>query len=353
MAAPALLPPDAICPLTLELMEDPVVVADGHSYERRAIEAWFARGHRRSPRTNLPLPHPVLVPNHALRGLIAELVARGATTSTRSTQGDWEARIPKIEQEAWPDNAPVQAEWGLDPAFVRTITSLLNKITAEKFEDISAKIVDHIVYSVHVTHVTQRIFHSATQQHLYGPLYADLCGALQETLDANPPFPTASNNFRAALQTQAANSLRDALDREVEHDLISKSVLVGAFRFIGCLLARRLLPLTVLRDSTEGLLADSSPLAVELLLALLATVGPALDTDIWWQSSIRGSCRQHLDEVFARARELAYTERGVPPRLRFLIRNLLDTRASRWVPRCAPEAPVKLNEIRVRCGLLA
>jgi hypothetical protein len=333
-------------------MEDPVVVADGHSYERRAIEAWFARGHRRSPRTNLPLPHPVLVPNRALRGVIGELVSRGAA-NTRSLPGDWEARIPKIEPEPWPESAPVQANWGLDPGFVRSITGLLNKITAEKFETISAKLVGHIVYSVHITHITQRIFESATLQHLYGPLYADLCGALLETLDATPPFPTASANFRAALQSEAANALRDALAREVEPDLRSKSVLVGSMRFIGSLLARRLLPLAVLRESTERLLADSRPLAVELLLALLATVGPALDTDIWWQSSIRGSARQHLDEVFARARELAYTERGVPPRLRFLLRNLLDTRASRWVQRCAPEAPMKLNEIRVRCGLFA
>lgn len=329
-----------------------MVVADGHSYERRAIEAWFARGHRRSPRTNLPLPHPVLVPNHALRGLIAELVARGAA-SMRSPPGDWEARIPKIEPEPWPETARLPANWGLDPGFVRSLRSLLNKITAEKFESISAKIVGHIVYPVHVTHVTQRIFRSSTLQHLYGPLYADLCGSLQETLDATPPFPTASAVFREALQAEAATALRDALSPEVEHDLRSKSALVGAFRFIGYLLARRLLPLAVLRDCTERLLADSSPLAVELLLALLATVGPALDTDIWWQSSIRGSCRQHLDEVFAKARELAYTERGVPPRLRFLLRNLLDTRASRWVPRCAPEAPMKLNEIRMRCGVLA
>jgi hypothetical protein len=333
-------------------MEDPVVVADGHSYERRAIEAWFARGHRRSPRTNVPLPHPVLVPNHALRGLIAELVARGAAT-TRSLPADWEARIPKIAAEPWPASAPPQADWGLDPGFVKSMTGLLNKITVEKFEGISAKIVGHIVYPVHVTHVTERIFRSATHQHLYGPLYADLCGCLLETLEATPPFPTASAAFRAALQTEAANALHDALAREVELDLTSKSTLVGAFRFIGYLLARRLLPLAVLRDCTERLLADSSPLAVELLLALLATVGPALDTDIWWQSSIRGSYRQHLDEVFARARELADTERGVPPRLRFLLRNLLDTRASRWVPRIAPEAPVKLNEIRARCALTA
>lgn len=31
------------CPITREIMEDPVVTADGHSYERRAIEEWLQR----------------------------------------------------------------------------------------------------------------------------------------------------------------------------------------------------------------------------------------------------------------------------------------------------------------------
>lgn len=64
----------AICPITQEIMEDPVVCADGHSYERGAIEKWL-QTRQTSPSTNAPLLHKNLVPNHALRNLIAE--ARG------------------------------------------------------------------------------------------------------------------------------------------------------------------------------------------------------------------------------------------------------------------------------------
>jgi hypothetical protein len=31
----------AICPITLEVMTDPVCTTDGHVYERSAIEGWF------------------------------------------------------------------------------------------------------------------------------------------------------------------------------------------------------------------------------------------------------------------------------------------------------------------------
>ena len=34
-------PKDLLCPLTLDLFEDPVVAVDGHTYERAAIEKWF------------------------------------------------------------------------------------------------------------------------------------------------------------------------------------------------------------------------------------------------------------------------------------------------------------------------
>lgn len=60
-----------VCPITLVLMADPVMAADGHSYERAAITAWLA-GHDTSPATNLPLEHKRLVDNHALRTSIAE-----------------------------------------------------------------------------------------------------------------------------------------------------------------------------------------------------------------------------------------------------------------------------------------
>lgn len=64
--------PACICPITQDVMEDPVVCADGHSYERSAITQWLL-ARDTSPCTNAPLPHKNVVPNHALRNLIAEV----------------------------------------------------------------------------------------------------------------------------------------------------------------------------------------------------------------------------------------------------------------------------------------
>jgi hypothetical protein len=59
------------CPLSLETMADPVVAADGQTYERAHISRWF-ESHDVSPVTNQPLSHKHLVPNLALKNLIAE-----------------------------------------------------------------------------------------------------------------------------------------------------------------------------------------------------------------------------------------------------------------------------------------
>ena len=70
--APPPEPPDAfVCPITQELMDDPVIAFDGHTYERRAIERWFKR-RQTSPKTGEQLANAVLLPNHGMRGLIVE-----------------------------------------------------------------------------------------------------------------------------------------------------------------------------------------------------------------------------------------------------------------------------------------
>ena len=74
-------PNDFLCAITQEPMIDPVLAADGHTYERAAIETWLAQNRTRalSPKSGLPLANRTLVPNHALRGAIEQYQPRGAS----------------------------------------------------------------------------------------------------------------------------------------------------------------------------------------------------------------------------------------------------------------------------------
>ncbi|CAI5516940.1 unnamed protein product [Closterium sp. Naga37s-1] len=63
------------CPITLEVMQWPVVAADGHTYEESALREWLSVSSL-SPKTLMPLPHLQLTPNHALRSLIRDWMER-------------------------------------------------------------------------------------------------------------------------------------------------------------------------------------------------------------------------------------------------------------------------------------
>lgn len=55
-----------MCPISHDVMEDPVFTTDGHTYERTAIDNWL-RLHSTSPITGLALASKSLRPNFALR----------------------------------------------------------------------------------------------------------------------------------------------------------------------------------------------------------------------------------------------------------------------------------------------
>jgi len=64
-------PPSFYCPISQQCMHDPVVLSDGHSYERRHIERWL-QDHGTSPVSGLLLRQKDLFSNHALRNAIEE-----------------------------------------------------------------------------------------------------------------------------------------------------------------------------------------------------------------------------------------------------------------------------------------
>uniref|UniRef100_A0A674EU43 WD repeat, SAM and U-box domain-containing protein 1 n=1 Tax=Salmo trutta TaxID=8032 RepID=A0A674EU43_SALTR len=68
-------PDEFLCPITREVMKDPVIAADGYSYEREAIESWISAKNRSSPMTNLPLPTTLIMPNRSLKTAIGRWTA--------------------------------------------------------------------------------------------------------------------------------------------------------------------------------------------------------------------------------------------------------------------------------------
>ncbi len=66
-------PNDWYCPITHEIMKDPVIGPDGHTYERAAIEQWLSSNDK-SPITRKPMQTTSLIPNFALRNTIEAFI---------------------------------------------------------------------------------------------------------------------------------------------------------------------------------------------------------------------------------------------------------------------------------------
>lgn len=64
------IPPYFRCPLSLELMIDPVIVASGQTYERVFIQKWLDHGLNICPKTRQTLAHTNLIPNYTVKAMI-------------------------------------------------------------------------------------------------------------------------------------------------------------------------------------------------------------------------------------------------------------------------------------------
>ncbi|KAK9270022.1 hypothetical protein L1049_025595 [Liquidambar formosana] len=108
------IPHEFLCPITLEIMTDPVIVASGQTYERDSIEKWLDSNHRTCPKTRQTLAHLSLAPNYALRNLILQWCEKN------------NFQIPKRDASAVSENDSIENK--------EEISSLVQNICSSQLE---------------------------------------------------------------------------------------------------------------------------------------------------------------------------------------------------------------------------
>jgi len=68
-------PNEFFCPLTQDIMVNPVTTSSGHTYEWSEIAQWFKEGNNKDPSTLKVLNNTLLYPNHALRSSINNFIS--------------------------------------------------------------------------------------------------------------------------------------------------------------------------------------------------------------------------------------------------------------------------------------
>lgn len=112
------IPDDFRCPISLELMKDPVIVSSGQTYERSSIEKWLEAGNGTCPKTQQVLISNAVTPNYVLRSLIAQ----------------W-CEANGVEPPKRPDSLPNKSASVCTPAERSKIENLLRKLTSGSPED--------------------------------------------------------------------------------------------------------------------------------------------------------------------------------------------------------------------------
>jgi Mg-chelatase subunit ChlD len=114
--------PDAfLCPISLDMMTDPVIMSDGYSYEKALAVDWLSRKVM-SPMTGKPLINTALIPNVALRHSIEDFLARKAkqtlAIAPEETEKEKDAEEVAVEEPAAAvSHIPVQVQLTFtDPA---------------------------------------------------------------------------------------------------------------------------------------------------------------------------------------------------------------------------------------------
>mmetsp|Transcript_517 Transcript_517/g.564 ORF Transcript_517/g.564 Transcript_517/m.564 type:complete len:101 (-) Transcript_517:30-332(-) len=64
-----------LCPITQQIMKDPVMTKYGHLYERTAIEAWIDKNNA-CPMTSKPLTREDIFPAYAVKNAIQEYIKK-------------------------------------------------------------------------------------------------------------------------------------------------------------------------------------------------------------------------------------------------------------------------------------
>eukprot|EP00930_Biecheleria_cincta_P081788 TRINITY_DN7112_c0_g1_i1.p1 TRINITY_DN7112_c0_g1~~TRINITY_DN7112_c0_g1_i1.p1 ORF type:complete len:740 (+),score=161.77 TRINITY_DN7112_c0_g1_i1:213-2432(+) len=241
----------------------------------------------------------------------------------------------------------------------RAARSILNKLTVEKFDALYEQLADcGLKTPEHVKILMREIFEKATAEHHFIPMYADLCVRLEPDARVSAALGNPeqhAQSFKRLLLNQCQASFEELLvpdpapvvpkteEEAVEAEearMRTKQRKLGNVKLVGELLLRRILQPQLLCTCIEDLLEcwkDCSE-AIESLAALLTVAGPKFDLDKEW------SHRHRLVGLFDQISKLVES-RSLAPRQRFLLKDVLDLRASGW-HRCGQSGPKRLVEVR-------
>jgi len=269
-----------------------------------------------------------------------------------------QAPLPVSSAESWVVAQQRNRNPEEDERVTRAARSILNKLTVEKFTSLFEQLATcGIKQPHHISILMHEIFEKATSQHHFIPMYADLCVQLEKDPRIVSVVEEAGelHNFRRLLLNECQSVFEQLFEsstcdsKECNPDQEStfrrKQQALGNMKLIGQLLVHGMLSSDLFVSCCEELLRKRAtcPEALESLVALMMVAGPKFDKSSWQHYR---SLQNILSDM-----ALLIKDKSTAPRLRFLIRDVLDARDAGWPfsrngCKTAGIGPSKLEEVR-------
>mmetsp|Transcript_27984 Transcript_27984/g.39438 ORF Transcript_27984/g.39438 Transcript_27984/m.39438 type:complete len:870 (-) Transcript_27984:833-3442(-) len=235
----------------------------------------------------------------------------------------------------------------------RKVNAILNKLTEEKFDSLSDKLLNVGITSVSILEgIIKLVFDKALAEPKFCAMYSQLCKKLAEHC---PDFPSADGTvkkqftFKRLLLNRCqeefessfhgGNAKKEELEKkyaaaqskeeqvQIEEDLWKvKKRMFGNITFIGELYKMGMLTEKIMHECLKRLLGDITDPSiddVEALCKLMTSIGLHLD---------HPKAKTYMDTYFQRITDLSQSK-SLPSRIRFMLQDLIRLRKSNWVSR--------------------
>jgi len=242
----------------------------------------------------------------------------------------------------------VQRDIEAEEKLKRTFNSILNKLTPEKFNVLVDKVLELDISNADMLRqIVLCVFEKAIAEPTFSPTYAGFCETLSKKM---PTFGEDESGKSLTFKRLILNQCQNEFEKSKQSELTAtdegeqrtaKKRMLGTIRFIGELFVRKMLSANIMQSCLTILFGDrDNPIEenMEALCKLLFTIGKQMDVP---------KNRPFLNQCFQQLAVLSVNKDLLSSRIRFKIKDTIDLRRNRWVPRAGAkqETAKKISDI--------
>jgi hypothetical protein len=269
------------------------------------------------------------------------------------------------------DNAwkPGRGKESEDEKTLKKVNGLLNKLTLEKFEPLLERFMELPIDSPELLRETiNLIFDKATSEEKFCPMYANLCQQLshkfsEESVKTMEKFTETEDGKKVTFRRLLLNQCQEEFEKEKKLEVLSKEEMAGLDEdereqvllrerrckvrslgniiFIAEMFKEKMLNEVIMHECVVRLLTAPEGSerpdeeSIVCLCKLLATVGAHLDHD---------KAQAYMKKYFKLISKYEQDPQ-ISSRIRFMLRDLVELRASSWTPRTKADGPKTIREV--------